>query len=63
MLQADERQALAAPIQQQMALLANQGQHRRPKLGQFLEKARAANPGATDDELTAFYHQKYGAAR
>ena len=63
MLQADERQALAAPIQQQMALLANQGQHRRPKLGQFLEKARAANPGATDDELTAFYNQKYGAAR
>lgn len=63
MLQPDERQALAAPIQAQMAALANQGRHRRQKLDQFLEKARAANPGATDDELTAFYHQKYGAAR
>jgi len=31
-----------------------------PTLQQFLEKARAVNPGVSDADLTAYYKQKYG---
>jgi hypothetical protein len=32
----------------------------KPTLQQFMEKARAANPGAKDSELAQFWKQKYG---
>ena len=32
----------------------------KPTLSQFLEKARKANPGVTDGELTKYYNEKYG---
>jgi hypothetical protein len=32
----------------------------KPTLGQFMEKARAANPGVPDSELARFWKEKYG---
>ena len=32
----------------------------KPTLSQFLEKARKANPGVSDGELTKYYNEKYG---
>jgi hypothetical protein len=32
----------------------------KPTAEQFLERARAANPGATDEQLLEFYNKKYG---
>lgn len=32
----------------------------KPTLQQFLEKARAANPGVSDADLTAYYNKTYG---
>jgi hypothetical protein len=32
----------------------------KPSLQEFLAKARDANPGKSDDELSAYYKQKYG---
>jgi hypothetical protein len=31
----------------------------KPSLQQFLEKARAANPGVSDADLTAYYNNTY----
>jgi hypothetical protein len=32
----------------------------KPTIQQFLEKAKQANPGASDQELTEYYNKKYG---
>jgi len=32
----------------------------KPSLSQWLSKARAANPGVSDDALTSYYNQNYG---
>jgi hypothetical protein len=32
----------------------------KPTLQQFLEKAKASNPGSSDQELTDYYNKKYG---
>lgn len=41
--------------------LVGGGQGEAPDLDTFLNAARAANPGVSDDELTAYYTQTYGA--
>jgi hypothetical protein len=33
----------------------------KPTLKEFLDKAKQANPTATETELTDFYNKKYGA--
>lgn len=41
--------------------LVSGGAGAAPDLGTFLSAARAANPGVSDEELTAYYTQTYGA--
>lgn len=48
-------------LQGQIDALTSGGQQpARPSLDQFLAAARAANPNATDEQLTSFYNTKYG---
>ena len=52
-----ELQAQAQVLAQERAALTPRG---KPSEAEFMEKARAANPGASDEQLKAFYATKYG---
>jgi hypothetical protein len=61
---ADEKAAAMAALDSNplyQPLLGQGGSQAAPPLDSFLEQARAANPGVSDDELTAYYNQTYGA--
>jgi len=64
MLPPEERAAQLSALQQRQAALVNGGQGAAPSaaptLDDFLTKARAANPGASDAQLRAYYDKTYG---